>query len=168
MLKSSVAVLLTLAIPFGAHAMPVFKVTADETVVCTTAADLHIATRSPEKALPTSCRKVQSGFAFEALNRTAAYDWPDDITKTDLLIYGRELAGANESGAPRYLNVLRSDVSPVLDEKGALVEAKCDYPHTFVTNSLRAAPDGKLYLKQGKVTIKCVNGEMRQIYQPLN
>ncbi|WP_140413381.1 hypothetical protein [Pandoraea sp. PE-S2T-3] len=145
-----------------------FKVIADEAVVCATAADLHAATQSLEKALPTACRKVKSGFAFEALNRTAAYDWPNDITKTDLLIYGRELAGENEAGAPRYLNVLRRDAAPVLDDKGALVEAKCDYPHTFVTSKLLAAPDGKLYLKQGKVTIKCVNGEMRQIYQPLN
>ncbi|AKM29257.3 hypothetical protein AB870_02625 [Pandoraea faecigallinarum] len=168
MLKTSAVAIFALSASFGARAMPVFKVVTDTAVICATAADLHVATLSPGAPLPATCKQVEAGFAFEALNRSAAYDWPDDVTKTDLLIYGRELAGANESGAPRYINILRSAAAPVLDQQGLPVEAKCDYPHTFVTNSLRAGPDGKLYLKQGKVTIKCVNGEMRQTYQPLN
>ncbi|EON10597.1 hypothetical protein [Pandoraea sp. SD6-2] len=152
----------------SAAAEPVYEVVKDNAITCLSRKALHDAHMNPEAPLPAECHLRPKGFKFEATNRTDGYTWPDQPEKSDALIYGRELAGPNESGAPRYLRIWKEDVAAVRDAQGNYVQPNCSYPETYVTNSLRAAPDGKLYLKQGKVTIKCVNGEMRQIYQPLN
>lgn len=151
-----------------AHAEPVYQIKSGGAIACESAEALHTAVKSPSRTMPGSCTKLEGGYAFEAINRADTYVPKSESEPILGLIYGRPIATANERGQASYFRVLRSAAEPVLDDKGDVVVAKCDYPHTFVTNSLRAGPDGKLYLKQGKVTIKCVNGEMRQTYQPLN
>ena len=149
-----------------AHAEPVYQIKSEGAIACESAEALHTAITSQNGQLPQSCTRLEAGYAFEAINRSDTYV-PKSETEPILgLIYGRPIATANERSSASYFKVLRSAAEPVLDDKGKVVMAKCDYPQTFVTNKLLAAPDGKLYLKQGKVTIKCVNGEMRQIYQP--
>lgn len=152
----------------SAVAEPVYEVVKDNAITCLSKKALHDAHMNPEATLPNECRRLTKGFRFEATNRTDEYTWPDQPGKADALIYGRELAGPDESGAPRYLRIWEEDVTAVRDAQGNYVQPTCSYPETYVTNSLRAGPDGKLYMKQGKVTVKCVNGEMRQTYQPLN
>lgn len=161
------------ALSFGlvalcAHAEPVYQIKSDGAVACETAEALHTAVTDFNGAMPKKCTKLAGGYVFEAINRSDTYV-PKSETEPILgLIYARPIATENENGQPSYFRVLRSAAEPVVDDKGNAVMAKCDYPHTFVTNSLRAGPDGKLYMKQGRVTVKCVNGEMRQTYQPLN
>lgn len=152
----------------GAFAMPVFQTTKDDVVICDTQAQVHEASLSPQELNTKGCQKVSKGFKFEALNRNTSYWPPGSPEKGDSMVYGQFLATDNERGTPKYFSVMKADVEPVLDAKGNFVEPSCSYPESYVTSKLLAGPDGKLYLKQGKVTIKCVNGEMRQIYQPLN
>ncbi|WP_036663081.1 hypothetical protein [Pandoraea sp. SD6-2] len=151
-----------------AHAMPVFETVKEDVVICNTDAQLHQASVDSGDLPAQVCQKVSKGFRFEAMNRNTFYSPPGGTAKPDAMVYGRFLAADNERGAPKYFSVMKADVEPVLDAKGNFTEPSCDYPESYVTSKLLAAPDGKLYLKQGKVTIKCVNGEMRQIYQPLN
>ena len=158
-----------LMLPGGiAFAEPVYQVVTDNAISCNTDASLHLAHRKPNEPLPAECERLPRGYLFEATNRVAGYTWPDDPSKSDALVYGRKIAGDNEQGTPKHLRFWRADVEAVRDEKGNFIQPNCDYPQESIVPKLLAGPDGKLYLKQGKVTIKCVNGEMRQIYQPLN
>ncbi|WP_087688036.1 hypothetical protein [Pandoraea sp. PE-S2R-1] len=167
-MNMKIAFLAATLVTSTAYAMPVFETVKDDVVICNTEAQLHEASQAPS-ALPVhSCQKVSKGFRFEAMNRNTFYSPPGSDGKPDAMIYGRFLAADNERATPKYFSVMKADVEPVLDAKGNFVEPSCDYPESYVTSKILSAPDGKLYLKQGKVTIKCVNGEMQQTYLPLN
>ncbi|PTE00881.1 hypothetical protein [Pandoraea apista] len=152
----------------NASAEPVFRVKDGGSVACTTSEAVYQSTRHPDAPLPDNCARLQPGTAFEAMNRSLTYVPKDQNEPILGIIAGRPLAAPNEREQPTYFRVNSDTVEAVRDAKGDYVQPSCDYPESYVTSKLLNAPDGKLYLKQGKVTIKCVNGEMRQIYQPLN
>lgn len=152
----------------NASAEPIFKVKDVGSIACTTSEGVYQATRHPDAPLPNNCGRLQPGTAFEAMNRSLTYVPKDQSEPILGIVSGRPLATSNERGQPSYFRVNADTVEAIRDSKGNYVQPSCDYPESYVTSKLLAGPDGKLFLKQGKVTIKCVNGEMRQTYQPLN
>lgn len=151
-----------------ASAEPIYRVKAGGSIACISAKSVYETYVAPASPPPADCRPLDAGVAFEATNRSDSYSTGVAGSPIVGIVVGRPLAANDERGQPSYFRVNAGTVEAVRDSKGNYVQPSCDYPESYVTSKLLAGPDGRLYLKQGKVTIKCVNGEMRQIYQPLN
>lgn len=150
------------------HSEPVFQVTSDWALICETDAQLHIASLSSDAGDSPACCRVSKGYTFEAMNRKTFYLWPEDRTKSDAMVYGRELATDSGGQVPAYFHIMRSSVEPVLDSAGHMVEPACGQPFGGEVARWVLAKDGTLKLKRFMVTVKCVDGQMRSTTKPLN
>ena len=154
-----------------------YQTNKDDVVNCKDERALSMAKYSANavSALPVGCTRLQKGTSLdlnEQVNlviHVPALEKPDGTLEGFPALWGFHVNRKGVDFAASSFLVAVEDVDPVLDASGKVtrldqighpIAAGCDAPSGGVVKRLETDSDGRLYLHEYDIEVRCVNGKM--------